>query len=465
MPAPLPDIVEAYGDALAEAAGDDERCARLLAVCSSYRLNYDARGAQLDARAGLARAELTGDARSIARAIARIAYVETSTLEITPGLLERGLELEEQLEVGQPFMFYDSPRAMLGLRLMHREELVRAYAILEPKAGMGSDAIRAFALFHLIVLDWLADRWPSGLDRANRALELADQVDDQLVRARVLQAAALVEGHLGRVDQARANAQRSLTISRALSDEITTIGNLGCLGHIELALGNLEAAARHLRDLPAQLVALGWNEPSDSAWPDTIETLIARGELAQARTYLQQYEERARLASRRALAAAARCSGLLAAAEDELDAAFGAFEQALTELEGLPYRFERGRVLLAHGSVHRKARQKRRAREALEAARDLFDELGARLWAERAADELRRISGRRAAGDELTETEQRVAALAAKGFANKEIAATLFMSVHTVERHLTHVYRKLGLHSRAELAHRFTKAGGEQVKT
>ncbi len=67
--------------------------------------------------------------------------------------------------------------------------------------------------------------------------------------------------------------------------------------------------------------------------------------------------------------------------------------------------------------------------------------------------ELRRISGRRPASEELTETELRVAALAAQGRTNKEIAAELFMGVSTVEMHLSRVYRKLGVR-RAELAAR-----------
>lgn len=65
--------------------------------------------------------------------------------------------------------------------------------------------------------------------------------------------------------------------------------------------------------------------------------------------------------------------------------------------------------------------------------------------------ELARISGRRAVGDGLTETETRVAELAATGHSNKEIAAALFMGVSTVEAHLSHVYRKLGIRSRAGL--------------
>ena len=116
--------------------------------------------------------------------------------------------------------------------------------------------------------------------------------------------------------------------------------------------------------------------------------------------------------------------------------------------------FERGRTLLALGSVRRRAREKRAAREALEEASSTFDSLGARLWAARARDELARISGRRPASSDLTTTEARLAALAAEGFANKEIAAALHMSVHTVEAHLTRIYRKLGIRSRAALAGR-----------
>lgn len=465
LPGSLPEIVRSFEEALAGAAEDDQLSARILTVSSSYRLYFDPQGARVQAHAALARAERAGDAKSVARAIARVALVETSTLEITPGLLDRGLSLEQDLEVEQQtFMFHDSPVAMLGLRLMLADELERARAILEPKIEMASDTMRAYALFYMVILDWLDDRWQSGLERARAMLELAEQVDHEVVRGWALHAAALVEAHLGHVEQARDHAEESLCVSRALSDEVTTIRNLGVLGHLALALGDLDTAGSYLRELPGRLVSLGWNEPSSSVWPDTIETLIALGELPQARKYLAQYEERARRASRRTLAAAARCSGLLAAAEGDLEAAREGFEQALAELGEPPYLFERGRILLACGSVRRKARQKRGAREALEEARAVFDELGACLWAEKAADELRRISGRKAASGELTETELRVASLAAEGLTNKEIAAALFMSVHTVEWHLTHVYRKLGLHSRAELAHRLTLAADEAVK-
>ena len=149
----------------------------------------------------------------------------------------------------------------------------------------------------------------------------------------------------------------------------------------------------------------------------------------------------------------ARRRGLLAAAEGDTTGAFEAFDHSLAQLEGLPLPLERGRTLLCLGTVRRQAQQKKAAREALEQALAVFEELGARLWAEKTRAELRRISGRQPAADELTETELQVAGLAAQGRSNKEIAAELFMGVSTVEAHLSHVYRKLGVR-RAELAGR-----------
>ncbi|HKP19386.1 MAG TPA: helix-turn-helix transcriptional regulator, partial [Gaiellaceae bacterium] len=77
--------------------------------------------------------------------------------------------------------------------------------------------------------------------------------------------------------------------------------------------------------------------------------------------------------------------------------------------------------------------------------------IGAPLWEARAAEELDRAAPGRAAG-ELTPTERRVVTLVVQGARNREIAAALFMSVATVEAHLTRIYRKLDIRSRSELA-------------
>ena len=75
------------------------------------------------------------------------------------------------------------------------------------------------------------------------------------------------------------------------------------------------------------------------------------------------------------------------------------------------------------------------------------------MWAEKARAELGRIGGRRRT-EGLTPAEGRVAELVAEGRANREVAAALFLSERTVATHLTHIYAKLGVRSRTELARR-----------
>jgi DNA-binding CsgD family transcriptional regulator len=83
-----------------------------------------------------------------------------------------------------------------------------------------------------------------------------------------------------------------------------------------------------------------------------------------------------------------------------------------------------------------------------------FERLGAATWIEKARGEVGRIGGR-TREEGLTAAERRVAALVAEGGTNKEVAAALLLGERTVETHLSHVYAKLGVRSRAELARRF----------
>jgi DNA-binding NarL/FixJ family response regulator len=124
------------------------------------------------------------------------------------------------------------------------------------------------------------------------------------------------------------------------------------------------------------------------------------------------------------------------------------------------YRFQSSaRALLALGAVQRRARRKRAARDALNQALALFSQLSSAVWAERTRRELARIGGRTPSGSGLTTSEQRVAALVARGRTNKEVAAELFVTVNTVETTLRRVYTKLGVRSRTELARRFVAGG------
>jgi DNA-binding NarL/FixJ family response regulator len=89
----------------------------------------------------------------------------------------------------------------------------------------------------------------------------------------------------------------------------------------------------------------------------------------------------------------------------------------------------------------------------LERAAAIFGDLGAGPFGEQARTELERLPGRRPNGDGgLTPSEERIARLVAEGRTNAEVARELYVTVNTVERHLSHVYAKLGVRSRTELA-------------
>src|SRR5712692_5534641 len=98
---------------------------------------------------------------------------------------------------------------------------------------------------------------------------------------------------------------------------------------------------------------------------------------------------------------AARSRALVAAAQGKLDRALECTERALREHELLPMPFELGRTLLVLGQVQRRRGERRAAKDALELALALFEQLGAPRWAERATEELRRVPIRRGAAEGL----------------------------------------------------------------
>jgi DNA-binding CsgD family transcriptional regulator len=463
-PAQAAAIEQAWGDV----EGDDARSARLLGFRSWVRLlELDNVGALADARAALEKAERVGDPGVITAAIARVGQIEMWAGEVTPGLLERGAELA--VREGIPLDHLTNPRfwlARLRVRQGKVEEARAMLALLEDEsAAQGDEQARIDVLWYRAIIEWFVGNLQQALELTTEAYEVGEQTRYPNNAGWNGRMKALIETDLGLVERARASAEAGVAEMDAVGNEIFSLLSLAVLGRLEFALGNPQAAGRYLSDVPGRLRASGLNDPTQPVWADAIETLISLGELERARSYLGAYEENSRrFGSAWAGACAARCRGVLCAADGDLAGALAAFDDALLQLADSPFAFELGRTLLCQGMARRQASQKKAAREALEQALAIFEEVGAQLWAEKARAELARIGGRRAGGDDLTETEKRVADLAAAGRSNKEIAAALFMGVSTVEAHLSHVYRKLGIRSRAGLGSRLATPVDEVTK-
>ncbi len=154
----------------------------------------------------------------------------------------------------------------------------------------------------------------------------------------------------------------------------------------------------------------------------------------------------------RAIGASLRVLGLVEGGE----AGIGLLREAVEVLAGSEARLEHTRALVDLGAALRRANKRTEARERLREGVDLARTVGALGLAQRANDEIAATGARprkilQTGLDALTASERRVAQLAADGMSNKEIAQTLFVTIKTVEMHLSHAYRKLEISSRAQL--------------
>ncbi len=351
----------------------------------------------------------------------------------------------------------EGPTQQYALQLFWAAELEPGRVLFRELAdsarARNDPAAEADARWHLGFLSWRAGDWGTADQCLTDSLDVFTQFGT--VRPPHELPGAIIAAHRGDVDDARARARRAIARAEALGIRIAESGHSWVLGFVELSLGNAHAALAHLRPAyelrntfmlePAQRLELG----------DLLEALVTIGELDEAEGILTTWESRAAELDRAwALAILARCRALLYGARGDFERAFVSFEQALTEHDRCSDPFHQARTLLALGRTRRRAKQRSAARSTLEDASARFDRLGARLWAAQARDELARIGGRRPAQGELTEAESRIATLVAEGRPNREVAAALYLTEHSVEAALTSIYRKLGVRSRAELARR-----------
>lgn len=366
-------------------------------------------------------------------------------------------------DIGRPPL-RDDPRAMVpgALAAGFLGDVAAVFSLAEHLLALARERGAFGVLVPALALaaagrSWLGDTAGAFAD-AGEAADLGEQLGYAVDVANAVDMLAWQSAARG----LHADARQALTRARELTDRA---GTTSYAAHLALT----EAFCALCRGDPAEVIAVleprlavdggmgSAGEPLGVA-PDLVEAYVASGRRGEAADLANRYaavtpEGSAPLT----MAVLARTQALVIEDDDE---ALAAFDRALDAHAAATNPFETARTRLMLGSRLRRAGRRAVARDPLALARDAFAAMDLAAWVEKADDELA-ATGARARQREITSSEPltarevRVALLAARGSSNKEIAAALFLSPKTVERHLSSVYRKRGFRSRTELAAAF----------
>ena len=448
---------EFFQRALAEATDDDRLRARILESLSFPAIKLEGfRAAREYARQAVELADRLGDKPTLARSLAQFGYLESMCDEgIRTDVFERAVALENEL--GGLEIDY-GPSARYAWVLYNSGSYNRARPLLERLVERGresGDAAVNLPLFLLANIELELGEWDRAEEHARESYDVAVQTGREAAEPRGLFTLARLEAARGESELARKHAEQALVMTEGRG--WNSGGPRGALCTLELTHENFEAAYEVVLPAIETYRALGVAIVGQIV--EATEALAGMGRPGEGSELLAEAYENASATMRLpwATGAAARARGLLAEAEGDLELAESELEQAVAVEREVGAPLELGRSLLALGRVQRRTQKKQAARRTLEQALAVFEELGARPWAERARRELGRIGGRKAAHEGLSMTESEIVELVVAGRSNKEVAQALHLSPKTVEWNLSKVYRKLGVHSRTELA--ATQAG------
>ncbi|MCZ4119736.1 helix-turn-helix transcriptional regulator [Streptomyces sp. H39-S7] len=314
------------------------------------------------------------------------------------------------------------------------EEVLRSLAEVDARAGSCAQALR----------------WS---DRASAVC-----VASGLSPGPVWYTAALAETAGGSFTRATEFAARAARTSHEEHDMIFASRSLLALGTVQLITGSAVEASRTLERVAALERQQQVADPRILRWrPELVEALAVGNRLDEAE---EQAAEAARITAgypdSGVFAALQRARAHCAARRGECDTAAAMLHEAAERFGCLRLPIEEGRTRVALGVLERARRRPAAARTAWKDATGLFRQAQARPWTTLTQNLLDRLEGTRTApgvaSPRLTEAEHRLALLVVQGLTNHDAAATLFLSVKTVESTLSRVYRKLGIRSRTQLA-------------
>lgn len=328
----------------------------------------------------------------------------------------------------------------------------------------GSTRIVLWAQAWLARTLFVLGRWSECLEVTQRAVVGVETSGHEVIRPLVHWPAAVVHAYRGDLEQARAH----LRAGAASEDDYLSMRLPSAIAHAQVAesLADHGAVIRVLEPVATSRLADPESDTGFWPWSDLYaNALVMTGRLAEAERLLDATGAvAARHGRRSALARTETVRGRLHGARGDIDEAVAAFARADAHLTGLPLPLEIARLRLVRGQVLRRAGRRREADEVIRGAREAFGRLGATTYTDQCDRELKAsgVERRRQSGiGELTPQEATVAELVAAGRTNKEVAGELYISVKTVQYHLTRVYTKLGLRSRSELAGHLTSVNVE----
>jgi DNA-binding CsgD family transcriptional regulator len=349
-----------------------------------------------------------------------------------------------------------------GIRLMVRGSIDESRVVFEHLRGVAAERGEAISasIMHRQLCE--IELRAGDVHAAERHLEEWDEwthPDDP--HERVVGPArcrALLEAIRGRPDEAKLWAERAIAAAKSIENFREETEARRAAGLAALLARDPTGAAGELRPLWEHGQREGIRDPGVMpVAPDLVETLVELGELEAARAVTEKLSQLAEEQDHPwALAGTKRCRALVhLGGPGEATGAESDLTQAADEYERLGLHFDSARSLLILGRLRRRRRKWAGARASLEHAAAIYERLGAVGWVDETRAELARVGGRRPVPEGgLTSMERQVAELAAGGHSNKTIAAKLYVTVHTVEKHLSHVYAKLGVRSRGELRNR-----------
>jgi DNA-binding CsgD family transcriptional regulator len=309
-------------------------------------------------------------------------------------------------------------------------------------------------LFHTARDDATTDKWQSALASYGEGVALARETSQTTDLATSLAGLAWLQARMGRLEECRANADEAQQLAHRHHITFAQLWAQFAVGDAALAGGDADEAIRRYRQMEATLADIGLGDVDLAPGPELAEAYLRAGQAGAARDVARDYFRRAQ--EKRQPWALARAHRATAMSTSDADDREAHFEEALRLHELSPDKFEAARTRLAFGSSLRRDKKRVAARPHLRSALEDFELLGARPWADTAANELDATGERARRGDEaysthLTSQELRIAQMLGGGATTKEAAAALFLSPKTVEYHLRHVYHKLGINSRSEL--------------